>query len=62
MTAKIDSVRNCRLRYAEAPSCTAAAMLFILSVPSLADSTWRTNTPATTSAAMAISATTITTV
>ncbi|MFN8168331.1 MAG: hypothetical protein U0S36_06075 [Candidatus Nanopelagicales bacterium] len=59
-TAKIDSVRNWRERYAAAPSCTAAAISFMFSVPSLAARTSRASTQATPSAAMATSATTYT--
>jgi len=41
-------VRNCRLRYADAPSWTASAICFMLSVPSGAARTWRLSTTATT--------------
>ena len=56
-TAKMARVLNWRLRKAEAPSCTAAPMLFILGVPSSAASTSRTNSPATPRASAAITAT-----
>jgi hypothetical protein len=59
-TANTPSVRNCRARYALAPSWTASAIFFMLSVPSPAASTWRTRIPATTSAARATAAMTAT--
>ncbi len=58
--AKMPRVRNCRVRYAEAPSCTALAMVFMLSVPSPAASTWDLNTKAITSATSAMRPTMIT--
>ena len=60
MTAKMLRVLNWRLRYADAPSCTAAAISCILGVPSLAESTCRTRKAATTSAKRAMAATTMT--
>ena len=61
-TAKTERVLNCRLRYAEAPSWTAAAISFILSVPSSAARTSRARMAATTRAASAMTATMTTSV
>ena len=44
MTEKTASVRNCRFRYAAAPSCTALAISCIFGVPSSARSTSFTRT------------------
>ncbi len=59
-TAKTLSVRNCRPRYAPAPSCTARAITCILVVPSLAASTSRRKTIAITRASTAMTPTTAT--
>jgi len=53
ITAKTARVRNWRERYAAAPSCTAPAISFMLSVPSLAARTSRARTQATPKAATA---------
>src|SRR5450830_610331 len=49
-------VRNCRDRYAAAPSCTAFAMSCMPGVPSPAARTWRRSANATTRDATAIAA------
>ncbi len=60
ITTNTPSVRNCRNRYADAPSCTALAMSCIFWVPLPAPSTVRTSTAANPSATRAITAATIT--
>ena len=57
-TANQASVLNCRVRNAEAPSCTAAAMPCIFSVPWSAASTLLRSATAKPSATSAIAATT----
>ena len=59
-TAKPASVLNCRVRNADAPSCTAAAMVCIFSVPWPAARTLRRSATANPSATSAITATTTT--
>ena len=58
--ANTASVRNIRLRYAEAPSWTAWAMFFMFSVPSPALSTSARKTNAIASATSAMTRTTTT--
>src|SRR3712207_5001699 len=60
MAAKTTSVRNCRARNADAPSCTAWAMAFMFSVPSPAARTCERKTYAMASAASAMTPTTTT--
>ena len=59
-TAKPASVLNCRVRKADAPSCTAAAMLCIFSVPVPAASTLLRRETAKPRATSAMTATTTT--